>query len=71
MNRQSSAELFQRTLQVSPYLAKALEADGFTSIEQIARVPYDELLEVPALTDEAAMALRHMARMYLENEAVG
>jgi len=61
------AQMFQRTLKVESSLAEALEADGFTSIDEVAFVPFHELLEVPGLTESTATALRNLARMYLLN----
>ena len=66
-DEESVAEMFQRTLKVESSLAEALEADGFTSIDEVAFVPFNELLEVPGLTETTAAALRNLARMYLLN----
>jgi len=68
---ESPAELFQRTLHVDRSLAEALESEGFTCLDEVAYVPFDELIEVPGLTSEAATSLRNLARMYLLNNAIG
>ncbi len=64
---ESIAEMFQRTLKVDRGLADALVAEGFTSIDEVAYVPFPELLEVPGLTEPSATQLRSLARLYLMN----
>jgi N utilization substance protein A len=66
---ESPAALFQRTLHVDRTLAEALEAEGFTCLDEVAYVPFNELIQVSGLTDEAATSLRNLARMYLLNES--
>lgn len=68
---ESPAEMFVRTLRVDRSLAETLEAEGFTSLDEVAYVPFNELVQVPGLTDEAATSLRNLARMYLLNDATG
>jgi transcription termination/antitermination protein NusA len=68
---ESYSRMFQRTLHTTPELAHALEAEGFTCIDEVAYVPLPELLEVRGLTEESALSLRNIARLYLLNEGMG
>lgn len=57
--------MFQRTLRISEALAKKLVDGGFTTLEEIAYVPFTELREASGLWDEEATALRDRARSLL------
>jgi transcription termination factor NusA len=64
---ESVEAMFQRTLHVSPELARRLVAGGCTSVEEVAYVPHTELVEVSGLTGAQASVLRRVARAYLAN----
>lgn len=63
--------LFMRTLGVELAVARALEAAGFTIVDEIAYVPFDELLEVEGVSEHRLTELRKVAREYLLREALG
>ena len=63
--------LFMRTLGVDLAVARALEAAGFTIVDEIAYVPFQELLEVEGVPEPRLMELRRVAREYLLKEALG
>jgi N utilization substance protein A len=62
------AGLFQRTLQISRALAERLVAGGFTCLDEIAYVPFNELREIGGLWEEETTALRNAARRHLLTE---
>ena len=62
--------LFQRALEVPGALANRLEAEGFTSIEEVAYVPFAEALEALGLEPDALHELRTAAKMYLLSDEI-
>ena len=64
---ESPAVMLQRTLHVNSVLASKLVAGHLVSIEEVAYVPFAELLEVSGLRNEEASALRRVAQSYLLN----
>jgi transcription termination factor NusA len=64
---ESPEQLFQRTLKVSHAVASRLASAEFTSIEEVAYVPFDELLQAGGLSELETSQLRRIARLYLEN----
>jgi transcription termination/antitermination protein NusA len=63
--------LFMRTLGVELSVARALEGAGFTSVEEVAYVPVDELLEVKSVPEHRLIEIRKVAREYLMKDALG
>jgi len=68
---ESPSALFQRALKIPAALADRLDAEGFTSIEEVAYVPLAEILEASGLDSEAVHELRRIARLYLLNVELG
>ncbi len=65
-------QLFMDALGVDDVLSHLLVAEGFTSIEEIAYVPIEDLLGVEGLDDDLVAELRDRAEQYLaerESEA--
>jgi transcription termination/antitermination protein NusA len=62
---ESPSSLFERVLKVPRSLADRLEAEGFTSLEEVAYVPFAEMLQASGLDSEAARQLREAAKTYL------
>jgi N utilization substance protein A len=65
---ESLAQMFQRTLHVDAAKAEALVAGGFTSLDEVAYVPFSEFQEDVAFDDGTINELRRLARLYLLNE---
>jgi len=63
-------ELFTAKLDVDPEVAEVLIAEGFTSLEEVAYVPLDEMLEIEAFDQETIEELRTRARNALLTEAI-
>jgi transcription termination factor NusA len=66
-NRPSSADMFERMLNVDRSTAEILVSAGISSLEELAYVPMGELLGmlVPRLSESDAQSLRRRARDYL------
>ena len=64
-------EMFQRTLQVDAAKAEALVAAGFTSLDEVAYVPFSEFRESVPFDEASITELRRVARTYLLTEALG
>lgn len=62
--------IFMDKLQVDEDLAQVLVNEGFSSIEEIAYVPVQELLEIEGFDDEIVTALRTAAKNILLTEAI-
>ncbi len=62
--------IFMDKLKVDEDLAQVLINEGFVSIEEIAYVPVQELLEIDGFDDEIVTALRGAAKNVLLNEAI-
>ena len=62
--------VFMDKLQVDEDLAQVLISEGFASIEEIAYVPVQELLEIDGFDDEIVTALRTCAKNVLLTEAI-
>jgi len=60
------SQLFIEALDVDDVIAHLLVAEGFTSLEQVAFVPVDELARIEGFDDDVAQELRARARTYLE-----
>jgi N utilization substance protein A len=63
-------ELFMARLDVDQEVADILIQEGFSTIEEIAYVPLNEMLEIDAFDEETVQALRSRARNALLNDAI-
>ena len=63
------SQMFIDALDVDDVIAHLLVAEGFTSIEQVAFVPVEELAEIEGFDDEVAEELRARGRTHLEEVA--
>ena len=63
--------LFRNQLDVDEEVAVILVQEGFTSIEEIAYVPADELTQIEEFDDGIAEELRNRARNVLLSRAIG
>ena len=59
-------EMFQTELDVDETLSQLLVAEGFTSLEEVAYVPVDEIASIEGLDDEIAGELQSRAAEALE-----
>jgi N utilization substance protein A len=60
------SEMFQTELDVDETLAQLLVAEGFTSLEEVAYVPVEEIASIEGLDDEIANELQSRAAEALE-----
>jgi len=63
-------KLFEEKLNVDSSVAEVLVNEGFSSLEEIAYVPVQELLEVDGLDEETVNALRERAKAALLTQAI-
>ncbi|MDA3869501.1 MAG: transcription termination factor NusA [Gammaproteobacteria bacterium] len=63
-------EVFVEQLDVDTELAEILVAEGFTTIEEVAYVPEDELLAIEEFDEDIVNELRNRARDYLLTQAI-
>ncbi|GGB99979.1 transcription termination/antitermination protein NusA [Marinobacterium zhoushanense] len=66
----SILELFMKHLDVDEELAEILVDEGFTSLEEVAYVPVDEMLEIEGFDEDIVDALRARAKDALLNLAI-
>jgi N utilization substance protein A len=59
-------EMFQSELDVDETLSQLLVAEGFTSLEEVAYVPVDEIASIEGLDDDIAAELQNRAGEALE-----
>src|SRR4051794_4090437 len=59
-------EMFQGELDVDETLSQLLVAEGFTSLEEVAYVPVDEIASIEGLDDDIASELQNRATEALE-----
>jgi len=64
------SQTFIDALNLDDVIAHLLVAEGFTSIEDVAFVPLDELAEIEGLDEDVAEELRTRARDFLEERDV-
>jgi transcription termination/antitermination protein NusA len=64
----SLSNLFVEALDVEDVLAQLLASEGFTSLEEIAYVPLEELASIEGFDADIAEELRQRALNYLENK---
>ena len=62
------SQMFIDALDVDDVIAHLLVAEGFTSLEQVAFVPVQELAEIEGFDEEVAEELRARARTFLEEQ---
>jgi N utilization substance protein A len=62
--------LFMEKLDVDQEVADILIAEGFSTIEEIAYVPLNEMLEIEAFDEDTVNELRNRARNVLLTEAI-
>lgn len=67
---QSVQMLFQEQLDVDAEVASILVQEGFTSLEEVAYVPTEELLEIEEFNDQIVEELRTRARDVLLTKAI-
>jgi N utilization substance protein A len=66
----SILNLFIKHLDVDEEVAEILVEEGFTSLEEVAYVPVDEMLEIEGFDEEIVTALRERAKDALLNLAI-
>jgi N utilization substance protein A len=66
----SIRETFMEKLDVDEEVANILISEGFSSLDEIAYVPMNELLEIEAFDEETVEELRNRARNALLTEAI-
>ena len=64
------ASLFQTKLGIDQQIADVLTEEGFSSIEEIAYVPVEELLQVPSFDEKVVNDLRERAKAALLTQAI-
>ncbi|MEQ6886558.1 transcription termination factor NusA [Salicola sp. Rm-C-2C1-2] len=67
---QRLVEHFQRFLEADEELAQVLVEEGFTTLEEIAYVPRDEMLAIEGFDEDLVEQLRERARDGMLNEAL-
>jgi N utilization substance protein A len=68
--RKMVVELFMHKLDVDQEIADILMDEGFTTVEEVAYVPINEMLEIEAFDEETVNELRNRARNVLLTEAI-
>jgi transcription termination/antitermination protein NusA len=63
-------EVFMEKLDVDEEVAEILVSEGFTSLDEVAYVPINEMLEIEAFDEETVNELRRRARNALLTEAI-
>ena len=66
----STRTLFMERLDVDEEVADILVQEGFTSLDEVAYVPINEMLEIDAFDEETVNELRRRARNALLSEAI-
>ncbi len=66
----SLIELFTQAMEVDEELAEVLVQEGFTTLEEIAYVPLDEILAIEGFDEEIANELRNRAKDALVTRAI-
>ena len=68
--RQKVLETFMAKLDVDQEVAEVLVDEGFSSLEEVAYVPVNEMLEIEAFDEDTVNELRTRARNALLTEAI-
>lgn len=63
-------QLFMTTLEVDENIAQILIREGFSSVEEIAYVPFNELTEIKEIDESLGKKLRERAKDVLLNRAI-
>ena len=63
-------EMFVKALEVDDVIAHLLVAEGFTSVEEVAFVPVDDLAQIEGFDADVATELRERAATFLAEEDV-
>ncbi|MCY0966974.1 transcription termination factor NusA [Parathalassolituus penaei] len=61
---------FMKTLDIDEDLAVLLVEEGFTTLEEVAYVPLDEMLSIDSLDEDIVTELRNRAKDYLLTQAI-
>ena len=64
----SLSAIFTEALNVEEVIAQLLVTEGFTSIEEVAYVPLEDITQIEGFDDDLAQELRNRARDWLENQ---
>lgn len=67
---QSVSQLFKERLGIDDDIAQVLVEEGFTTLEEIAYVPLQEMLEIEGFDEEIVTALRERAKGELLTKAI-
>ncbi len=62
------SQMFIDALDVDDVIAHLLVAEGFTSVEQVAYVPLDDLTDIEGFDEEVAEELRQRAQNFLDEQ---
>jgi N utilization substance protein A len=65
---QTRSQLFIEALDVDDVIAHLLVAEGFTSVEQIAYVPVEDLTDIEGFDEEVAEELRARAQTWIDEQ---
>lgn len=63
-----ASKLFSEVLNVEEVIAQLLAIEGFTTMEEVAFVPVEDLAGIEGFDEDLAEALRERAREYLEQQ---
>ena len=64
----SLSQMFAEALDVDDVIAHLLVTEGFTSVEEVAFVPVDDLADIEGFDEDVAEELRERARTYLAHK---
>jgi N utilization substance protein A len=62
------SQLFIDALDVDDVLARLLVTEGFTSVEEVAFVPVEDIAEIEGLDEDVANELKNRAQVFIEEE---
>ncbi len=62
------SQMFVDALDVDDVIAHLLVAEGFTTVEEVAYVPLEELVSIEGFTEEVSEELRNRSRVFLERK---
>lgn len=62
------SQMFIEALDVDDVIAHLLVTEGFSAVEEVAFVPFEDLIEIEGFDDEIAEELRARARGFLEQQ---
>jgi transcription termination/antitermination protein NusA len=64
-------QMFMRSLDVDERVATALVDAGLTTIDEVAYIPLQELLEISEITQTLLLSLRERARQRIQDDSMG